>query len=659
MTDADGADPAHLDAGFMLGPVRVEPRRNLVVDADGAEQRLEPRAMAALVHLARVDGVVRRDELIDAVWRTMVSDEVVSRAISLIRQALGDRARDPRYVETIPKVGYRLIVPAGPLPAAEPQADPETHDGAGAIATPKDATADAVPPAVADPVTTSPAEAPGPAAADRETPAAPAAVEHRPAKRWLSLAMLAGAALALLFVTLSDRTPVDDGATLTVAVLPLADTLLHEAAQPIGVGLADALRAELGRSNGLRVLARSSSIAIAQEAADARVLGERFGIDRVVEGSVLQAADRLVVQLSISDAGSGLQQWAETFEGRPEDLFGLGGEIVAAMATALPGVDARPARPAPSEGAYASYVQGLHYLGERGEAGLARADALFTAALEADPAFDLARVALARTRALAPYWSRRAEAEVFPEALAILAAIRSDEALVRGIEAGVRGFIAFRSWDWSAAEAHFARALELAPQDAGIRAWYAQYLAATGDAAGSLEQALEAWDLDPGSPIVGSRVAAAYLWLGQPRAAEPYYDVTDPQTLASRDPSYLIWLIELGRAEEAGRLLAGLQRAAGLDDSWIPAAVTLIDGAPGRDAALETMLAAIDAGEVLPQLLQPIWILAGEFERAHGVLDRFRDQRQLFQIEFLHAPQAAAFRAHPAFERTLEVIGQR
>lgn len=661
MSDRTGIEPAWaaLDAGFRLGELRIEPRRSCVIGADGEERRLEPRAMTALVHLAGSGDVVRRDELIESVWQTTVSDEVVSRAISLIRQALGDSARDPRFVETIPKVGYRLLV------AAEADSHHERVDPEAAAAQEDAESCD--PPLATAIGASSEASEPEPASVQAQS----APTDPGNAHWTLAWVLVAGAMVWLLWLWISGEDSsagADDGATRTIAVLPLEDQLLSDDARPIGLGLADTLRAELGQAPALRVLARSSSIAIAREAADARELGERFGIDAVLEGSVLQDGERVAIQLSLSDARDGLQSWARTFEGRSDALFDLGREVVAAVSLELTGeaiVDAGAARASaeaepetrPESRAYAIYLQGLHYLTLRGEQGLERADDLFAAALEADPSFDAARVARARTLALLPYWSARPEAEAFPAALALLDAVETDDARIRGIEAGVRALIAFRSWQWTEAGALFDRAVRDAPADAGIRAWHAQYLASIGDLDASLREAREAWDLDPGSPIVGSRLAAIWLWLGRPERAGDFYDQTDPLRLAARDPSYLIWLLEMERLTELEDLITRMHGIAGLETDWVPAAIELVSSKGEHATAAEGFAAAVNAGQVLPRMVFPVWVLAGEAERALAVLEARHEARQQFELEFLFSVQAEAFRESPAFERALGIIG--
>ena len=100
MNDFAGHPKSPLDRGFRVGDRAVEPRLCRVVRPDG-EARIEPRAMDVLVTLARHAGeTVSRDELIDAVWRhPHVSDEALSRCISMLRQALGDDRSAPRRTD--------------------------------------------------------------------------------------------------------------------------------------------------------------------------------------------------------------------------------------------------------------------------------------------------------------------------------------------------------------------------------------------------------------------------------------------------------------------------------------------------------------------------------------------------------------------------------
>ncbi len=179
-------------APFRIGTIAVHPASN-EIDAGAGPQRLPPRIMALLLRLAREPGApVDRTTLLDDVWdRRVVTDEVLSRAIADLRTALGDDSRAPRYVETLPKVGYRLVAAVAPLevPAVDTLVAPAAvHPSA------------AAPPPV-------PAIPPPPPRAADATPAPAARV--RP---WLASVMLA--AILAVAATLALREP--RGTTVTL-----------------------------------------------------------------------------------------------------------------------------------------------------------------------------------------------------------------------------------------------------------------------------------------------------------------------------------------------------------------------------------------------------------------------------------------------------------
>ena len=104
---------------FVTGGWRVEPSRNLLLRGE-EKIRVEPRVMDALVYLAERPGhVVSKDDLIDFVWEgRSVTDDVLTVTICALRKALGDDARRPEYVETVPRRGYRWIAPVSRLETA-------------------------------------------------------------------------------------------------------------------------------------------------------------------------------------------------------------------------------------------------------------------------------------------------------------------------------------------------------------------------------------------------------------------------------------------------------------------------------------------------------------------------------------------------------------
>jgi Tol biopolymer transport system component/DNA-binding winged helix-turn-helix (wHTH) protein len=125
--------PAQRPRSFSIGPWRVDPALRRLERDGGGEERLEPKVMDVLVELAgRAPEVVSREELQQAVWGTEhVSEDLPRRAVYALRKALGDDPRAPRYIETIPRAGYRLVAAVGPGTGAPPagRVDPAASNG--------------------------------------------------------------------------------------------------------------------------------------------------------------------------------------------------------------------------------------------------------------------------------------------------------------------------------------------------------------------------------------------------------------------------------------------------------------------------------------------------------------------------------------------------
>ena len=108
-----------MTAPFIVGAWRAEPERNLLVRGP-EEVRVEPRVMDLLCCLAAQPGrVLSREQILERVWdEVTVGESTVRRAVNLLRNALGDDATSPRYIETVPRRGYRLLAEVRAVPVA-------------------------------------------------------------------------------------------------------------------------------------------------------------------------------------------------------------------------------------------------------------------------------------------------------------------------------------------------------------------------------------------------------------------------------------------------------------------------------------------------------------------------------------------------------------
>lgn len=277
----------------------------------GREQALEPKAFAVLALLAGSPGrVFARDEILDAVWgHRHVTQSVLNRIMSLLRQALGEDAQHPRRLHTVYGVGYRFDLP-GSAPARE-QAEPS------------DTAMDARPPA--------------PAAAAREPGSS--------RRIWLGAAM---AALLLAFAAfgLSRK---DEGAAASaatgqepaaqaqpsLAVLPFADLSRARDQEYLADGLAEEILNQLAQAPALRVVGRTSSFTFKGRNEDLRTIGRQLGVDYLLEGSVRKDGGQLRITAQLVRADDGSHLWSKTYARELRDVFAVQEEISRAVALAL------------------------------------------------------------------------------------------------------------------------------------------------------------------------------------------------------------------------------------------------------------------------------------------------------------------------------------
>lgn len=214
-SDERGLDGGHRQQ-LRVGAFRVDAGALLVEASDGQTTRLTPKAMGVLLALAREPGVtLSRDELLDRVWGSIhVTSGVVGHAVTALRRAFGDDMERPAYIETIPRVGYRLVAPVQALPVAGP-VDPAPGTGEESDATPgppaqaASTGAEQLPVANARPPEAGAAPPVDPAVPDRPAPApSPDARRPHPALAFLALGIaLALSALAGLAWRPASRAP--------------------------------------------------------------------------------------------------------------------------------------------------------------------------------------------------------------------------------------------------------------------------------------------------------------------------------------------------------------------------------------------------------------------------------------------------------------------
>lgn len=379
--------------------------------------------------------VMTHDELMDEVWRgVVVSPETVSQRVKLLRDALGDDARDPRYVAVVRGRGYRLVasVEVAPDPVAPtavlggtPTAAPTAVPTDAPAAVPTDAPAASRPveailppgpptdavdaPIVAVPLAPVAPVTPVHVALDA-LPPSPSRGSRRPL--WIGASLL-GALIAIAAAVVLVRPswlPVHDRpASVTVsgeparkvAVLPFRTLSADPGDAYVGLGVAETVLNRLASSSSLFVLARASSFAFDKPDVDARDVGRKLGVRYLVQGGVQRAGDRLRITAALVDVESGRLVKSLALDRPMAELFALQDQVAAEVASALD-ASLAPAPKAPANlDANLAYLRGLASLGRWRVGEATAAIEHFHRAQVLDPTFAPAFVgeAMARVRA--------------------------------------------------------------------------------------------------------------------------------------------------------------------------------------------------------------------------------------------------------------------
>jgi TolB-like protein/Flp pilus assembly protein TadD len=341
----------------------------------------------------------------------------------------------------------------------------------------------------------------------------------------------------------------------SIAVLPFTDMSPEKDQEYFCDGMAEELINALTKVKELRVAARTSSFQFKGKSEDVCEIAKKLRVGSVLEGSVRRAGDRLRVTAQLVSAEDGYHLWSETYERQLEDVFAIQDEISRSIVdtlrlTLLGEEGPRLVRASTrSPEAYDWYLRGRYYWDQRYEVGLETALKYFQQAVEIDPEYALAYRGIADCYTILGIFGYLPPNEAMPKAMgAALRALELDDGLSEAHAS--LGFVHFwNGWDWEIAEKEYARAIELNPNNAEVRAWYAVLCDAQGRFEEALEHAVTARRLDPLHPFVALQLGNVKVLTGDFENAIRHYE-----EVVEREPEYLLAVFLLSYAYSlAGR----------------------------------------------------------------------------------------------------------
>jgi TolB-like protein/DNA-binding winged helix-turn-helix (wHTH) protein/Tfp pilus assembly protein PilF len=495
----------------------------------GMHIRLQEQPFQVLAMLLERPGeLVTREELREKIWgQTVIDfDHGLNKAINKIREALGDSADSPRFVETVARRGYRFLADVAPIDAAaDRQPEPES--------------ARLVPPTDSHRVELADAGKP---------PKQP----HR-THVWigfgLGLVLVLAAALSWILYSQSQPSP----RIRSLAVLPL-ESLSGDASQDyFADGMTDELITSLGQISALRVISRTSAMAYKRVHRSLAEIARELNVDAVVEGTVLRSGERVRITAQLIQVPDEKHLWAQSYEGDLQDTLALQNSVARAIAkqiqvTLNPQEEAalQKSNPVNAE-AYEAYLKGRYFWNKRTQDGLVKATDYFHHAIDTDPDYAMAYSGLADSYALSGDWEYGilAPQDAFPRAKAAATkALALDDNLSEA-HTSLAFIQDLYDWDWASAEKEYKRALALNPGYATAHHWYAWHLIVMGRTDEGIAESKKAESLDPLSLIISADLADALS------IAHRYDEsVQQSQRTIAMDPHFAVAHYELGQALE-------------------------------------------------------------------------------------------------------------
>ena len=508
----------------------------------GVRIKLHGQPFEILVMLLERPGeLVTREDLQQRLWPTdtfVDFDHGVNTAINRLRETLGDSAENPRFVETVPRRGYRFIAPV----------DSQGSAGPGSNAVPAGTSSSVATPAAIQDVSR--------AYGRRAKVLAFALV--------VAIAVVAGLSVSSVRERLFGRR--SPPRIQSLAVLPLVNLSGDPNQDYFADGMTEALTTDLGKISSLRVISRTSVMQYKGTKKPLPEIARELNVDALIEGTVSRSGNHLRITANLLQASPEKHLWAERYDSEVGDILTVQGKVAQAVAREIQVKltleeqkllgSARPVNPK----AHDDYLKGRYLCNKETREGLDKAIQYFQQAIEEAPNDPLAYAGLADCHAHLGWAGDLFAGDLSPKDImpkardAALKALQLDEDLPEA-HTSLANVELILDWNWSGAEREFRRAIELNPNYSPAHVWYAHYLVAMGRFDESVAEAKQSLDLDPFSHLTMDFAAWAF-YLAR------HYDLTIQQCRKSLElaPEFSWPHYHLGLAyERTGRVSEAVQ----------------------------------------------------------------------------------------------------
>jgi TolB-like protein/DNA-binding winged helix-turn-helix (wHTH) protein/Tfp pilus assembly protein PilF len=601
----------------------------------GNRIRLQDQPFQVLtVLLQRPGDIVTREELRSQIWPedTFVDfDNSLNTAINKLREALGDSADSPRFIETLPRRGYRFISPVNGI-AEGRLAKIMGQTSVGRFGAQK--------------------------------------------LRWIGAIVLFVALTMTLFALnvfrVRDRLlGLSTGPQIqSLAVLPLTNLSGDPDQEYFSDGMTDALITDLAQMGSTRVISRTSIMRYKKTDKPLPEIARELNVDGIVEGTVQRSGGRVRITAQLIHGLSDRHLWANAYERDLRDVLALQDEVARAIVgeirikVAPQDQVAKATRHAANPEAYDLYLRGLVYSRHEGVDSKRTSVDYFNRAIQLDPGWGEPYAQLARSYD----WiaGTGGHPEFYPKAkAAALDAICMDDSLAEAHTALAFSLFNY-DWDWAGAAREYQRALQLNPNYSEAHHAYAELLMASGKNNEAVSEIERAEELDPLLPGLRVNVGMVYSCVGRHDAA-----IEQLRNTTRLNPDYDVGYSGLGiaylRKAMYPEAIANLEKALDMDKDDPDVILDVVElaygyAAAGRKNEARKMLSELEKADAKGRSfggegLYSIYFALGEKERGLAWLEKaYKDKSE--SLLYLRCwPEFDRMRADPRFADLVRRVG--
>ncbi len=638
---------------FGLFEVDWENRR---LTKGGLRVRLQEQPFQILrLLLERPGEVVTRDELKEKLWAgdTYVDfDTGLNTAVRKLRTAIGDVADNPRFIETVPRVGYRFLssvsVTEGSVASStDPEAPAASAETLPDIAVSRDLMAE------------------GTLGSVEVAP-----VFSRRLLLWpgLVVALFAIGLGVWLWTRSRDQAarplPID-----AIVVLPLQNMSNDPSQEFIADGMSDEIITDLAKLAGPKVISRTSAMQYKGTRKSIPQIARELNVGAVVEGSVERSGDRLRVRVQLIQASTDHHLWAETYDRQLSDVLRLEADLAQDIAqeiqlhlTQRQQRDLANRQPLNPQ-AFQDYLQGREYWAMRTDESLTKAIEYFQRAIKEDPNDARSYAGLAHCYIVLPMLTPTKEVETQQKARAAATkALALDESLAEA-HLAIAEIEFYQDWNFTEAEKEFRRTLELNPNYATGHQWYGEFLSVRGRHEEAMREVEAAIALDPLSAIVHHQAGQSFQQARQyDRAIQEYQ-----QALKLNPSLYVTYEAMYWTYRRQGKFEAASEAMQGASPYWSASSgvATLIKRLPaayahdGKEGFLRQSIEMHELFRDSSLYLARDYADLGDKDHALEELERAFNNQNAIRLWILNDVEFDPLRSEPRFRSLVEKIEPR